>query len=91
MSLPFYGGMRHINIVPGAVDQVCGQIRELREADLNKVAEFVGQLKDQPTDNNGRRGSAKALLEHAGKFSFNEGEREILLSMVLDARKAGVQ
>ena len=89
MSLPYYGGMRHIHVTPGSFDQACGEIRNLRDGEVEKVLEFIARLKveRQPVDET--VGTPDRLLRHVGKFSFNEGERDALLSMVIDMREAG--
>jgi len=91
MSLPYYGGMRHIHVTPGSVDQACGEIRRLTEEEIEKVLEFVGRLKAERKPPDESIGTAEALVRHVGRFSFNEGERETLLSMVLEAREAGTR
>ncbi|MBI2844357.1 MAG: hypothetical protein HYX78_13230 [Armatimonadetes bacterium] len=87
MSLPYYGGMRHIHVTPGSFDQACGEIRNLSDAEVQKVLEFIGRLKAERRPSDETAGTADALLRHAGRFSFNEGERERLLSAVIEMRE----
>lgn len=92
MSLPYYGGMRHIHTTPGSFDQACGEIRRLSDVGVEKVLEFITRLKAEQREESDRVvGSAELLPRHAGKFSFNEGERAALLKMVLEAREVGLK
>lgn len=92
MSLPYYGGMRHINITPGSFDQACGEIRNMREDEVGKVMEFISRLKAERRDGDKKAvGSSGLISRHVGRFSFNEGERENLLKMALEAREVGLK
>ena len=91
MSMPYYGGMRHIHITPGRYDQACGEIRNLKDDEVEKVLSYIGEVKATRTARSQTIGSADAIVRHAGKFSFNQGERETLLSMVLRSREVGLR
>lgn len=90
MSLPYYGGMRHIHTVPGSFDQACGEIRNMNDQEVNEVLDLIYRIKARKRSVNGEVGSPERVVRHVGKFSFNEGERANLLSMVLRAREEGV-
>ncbi|MEN6519919.1 MAG: hypothetical protein ABFD46_02045 [Armatimonadota bacterium] len=88
MSLPYYGGMRHIHTTSDRFDQACGEIRRLSDEDVGRVLEFIYGLKRERGDVTGKAaGNPELLVGHAGKFSFNAGETETLLKMVLEARE----
>jgi hypothetical protein len=89
MSMPYYGGMRHIHVIPGIRDQACGEIRNLTDEEVEKILSYIGEVKSARTTKDEITGSADAIMRHIGKFSFNEGELEALLSMVLRSREAG--
>jgi len=92
MSLPYYGGMRHIHITPGCSDQACGEIRKLSEDEIGKVMEFIGRLKAERKGKDEKAvGSPGLVVRHAGRFSFNEDEIDNLLKMVLKAREVGLK
>ncbi|HOK54195.1 MAG TPA: hypothetical protein PLZ21_08640 [Armatimonadota bacterium] len=91
MSQPYYGGMRHIHTAPGIFDQACGEIRSLNEDETRQVIEFIGRLKAERKPRQREVGTAEAVLSHQGKFSFNEGERERLLAMILEVRQVGIR
>lgn len=91
MSLPSVGGMRHIHVTPGSVDQACGEVRNLREDEVTRVLEFISRVKSERKPAEEQLGDPKIIVRHVGRFSFNEGERERLLDMVLAARREGVR
>jgi hypothetical protein len=91
MSLPYIGGMRHINVLPGSVDQACGEVRNLREDEIPKVLDFISRVKSERGTEENPAGDPKLLTRHVGRFSFNEGERQKLLDMALQAREGGVR
>lgn len=91
MSLPYYGGMRHINVVPGSVDQACGEIRNLSDSEIKKVLDFIVDVKSDRQPEDTSFGSVEALMRHINTFSFNEGEPDELLEMVLKLREVGTR
>ncbi len=92
MSQPYIGGMRHIHITPGTFDQACGEIRNLRDdTEVARVLDFIAKLKSERGPEENGKGKSKPLLRHVGRFSFNEGEREALLDMVLRVREEGTR
>ena len=91
MSLPYIGGMRHIHVTPGSVDQACGELRNLRDDEVPKVLDYISRLKSERRVEEDRVGDPSILMRHAGRFSFNEGEREALLEMVMQAREVGLK
>jgi hypothetical protein len=83
------GGMRHIGTVAGLTDQVCGEVRNLDEQSMNDVLNYIAKIKrDRPTRTQAEDiGSVKALGNHVGRWSFNEGERAGLVQAVYQLRE----
>lgn len=91
MSLPYLGGMRHINTLPGSFNQACGEIRSMSDEEVLEVLELIYRIKAKRRQPDETTGTPEALLRHVGKFSFNDGERDQLLAMVLEAREVGIR
>lgn len=87
MSLPYLGGMRHINILPGSVDQACGEIRNMSDTEIQDVMDYITRIKSDRKPADTLRGTPEGLMRHINRFSFNEGERDGLLAMVLKKRE----
>ena len=83
------GGLKHIDVISGQADQACGEIRRLRPDEIERVLNFIYSLLAQRSATHEESGKPERLLEHQGRFSFNEGEREKLLDDLRNLRGGG--
>jgi hypothetical protein len=83
------GGLKHMDVAQGQADQACGEIRKLRETEVEQVLSFITGLVAQRDPSAQDLGKPERLLEHQSAFSFNEGERAKLLQELATLRNGG--
>ncbi len=73
------------------VQELLGAVRVLPAAQLREVTDFAGFLHHKHGPPEGERGSANALLRHAGSFQFEPGEMNRILAEVDEMRRMEVE
>ncbi|MDO8683220.1 MAG: hypothetical protein Q7N50_07040 [Armatimonadota bacterium] len=81
-------GLKHMDVVPGQVDQACGELRRLMPDEVEKTLNFIYSLVAQRHESV-ELGRPEKLLEQQNKWSFNEGERARLLDELRRMRGGG--
>jgi len=82
-------GLKHIDVMAGRADQVCGEIRRMAPDEIERTFDFVSSVLAARRDTEPATGRPEKLLRHRGKWSFNEGERASLLEELTRMRKGG--
>ncbi len=67
--------------------QLMNAVRVLPADRLQEVVDFADYLQHKPESASVERGSAEALLRHAGAFQFEPGELDRLLADIEDMRR----
>jgi hypothetical protein len=80
-------GLKHVAIVPGQIDQACGEIRRLRPDEIEKTLNFIYSLVAQRQETTEEPGKPEDLLEQQNRWTFNEGERARLLDELRRMRR----
>jgi hypothetical protein len=68
------------------LNQLVAVVRELPEDKLLEVYDFAGYLQSKYSNQQPERGSAEAILPHAGKLHFEPGELDQLLAEIEQMR-----
>ena len=82
-------GLKHMDVAPGQADQACGEIRRMRVDEVEKTLNFIFTLIASRNQAVTEIGKPEALLRHHNRWSFNEGERLLLLEELGQIRNGG--
>jgi hypothetical protein len=80
-------GLKHMDVLQGRADQVCGEIQRMAPDEVEKTYDFISSLIGAQRGAETATGRIEKLLEHRGKWTFNEGERGILIEELARMRK----
>ena len=80
-------GLKHVDVAQGQADQACGEIRRMGADEVEKTLRFISALVAERGGRTASEGKPERLLQHRGKWSFNEGERAKLLEDLARMRR----
>lgn len=80
-------GLKHMDVLQGRADQVCGEIQRMAPDEVEKTYDFISSVITARRGAQRVAGSPEKLLEHQGKWTFNEGERVRLLEELARMRR----
>ncbi len=75
----------------GILEELLNTVDVLPEKQLREVTDFASFLSQKPDPDQPQRGSAGALLKHAGSFRFGAGEMEGLLAAIDRSRESDIE
>lgn len=75
----------------GILKELLSTVEVLPAEQLREVTDFAGFLSEKRVPGRPQRGSAEAILKHAGSFRFEAGELEGLLADIDDSRRLDLE
>ncbi|RMF26415.1 MAG: hypothetical protein D6759_19710 [Chloroflexi bacterium] len=82
---------REATVKERLLDRLLETARALPEEKLSAVVDFADYLQHQQRRRKPERGSAEAILQHAGKFQFEPGELDRLLAEIEQMREMDLE